>query len=129
MSERHEITRADIDPDQLRAALSTRLGRRVETVLRPASDTEPGRLTVEEPDGSVVDLDPAVVAEVLASLPVLQSEEQRLVADIDAAATVLGKVTAIRDFYARRVSESEARRRRETELLDRLSRAREIPPQ
>lgn len=128
MTVRHPFNRTDIDLTGLREALSTRLGRRVELLTsRPVGDT-PGELIVEDPDtGEHLDVDPAVVTEVVAEQRPPVSVDEQAIAEFDAASTVLEKLQVWRSWLARRVEADQQRRQRADLIRDRMVASRASP--
>ncbi len=122
MSIRHSFDRPDVDLAVLRAELSTRLGRRVELLTSaPTVDEPAGVLIVEDPEtGDHLDVDPALVSEVVVAHQPPLSEDEQAIAEFDAATTVVGRLQVWRDWLGRRVSAESLRRERARLVLDRV---------
>lgn len=116
---RHPFSRDDIDLSALRDALATRLGQPVELLTGKPTDVDPnGVLIVEHPDtGEYLDVDAAVVAQVVAAQPVVMSLDEQAIAQFDAAQTVVGKLQAWRDHLGRRVAADRQRKQRMRSLV------------
>lgn len=113
MTVRHPLLRDDVRMSQLRDELSTRLGRRVELVAQRPTEDEPGVLIVEDPDTAEwLDVDPAVVAEVVAAHtpPPARSREEEALAELDAASSPATKFEALRRYLVGRVEDDRVRR-------------------
>lgn len=112
MSVRHELRREDVDLTRLRGELSTRLGFEVELVSRtPTTDDPDGVLIVEDAAGGTrIDVDPAVVAEVVAAHAPRVSAAREALAALRAADTVPGRLAAVEGYLARLVAEEDRRR-------------------
>lgn len=115
---RHPFGRTDIDLTRLRAELSARLGRRVELLTSAPTVEEPGGvLIVEDPDtGEYLDVDPAVVVEVVAEQRPPLSVDEQAIAEFDAAVTPQEKLQVWRGWLGQRVV-AERQRRQRAELI------------
>lgn len=116
---RHPFNRDDIDLSALRDALVTRLGQPVELLTGKPTGADPnGVLIVERPDtGEHLDVDPAVVAEVVAAQPAVMSLDEQAIAQFDAAQSVAGRIQAWRDHLGRRVAADQRRKQRIRSLV------------
>jgi len=119
----HLVTRKNIDPVQLQEDLIRRLGQDVTVTLRMPSDTEPGYLRVQDVRNGVdLDVDPAVVDEVLEQNAPPETNGQRFLREFDDAEGVEGQLRAMRDYIARKESEREHHDSSQRRLHARLSR-------
>lgn len=111
---RHPFNRTDLDLSALRAALSTRLGQRVELLTSgPTNDDPDGVLIVEDPaTGAHLDVDPLAVAEVVAAQPPTVTDTERAIAEYDAATTIVGRLAAWRAHLGRQAATERAGRER-----------------
>jgi len=104
----YQVERTDIDPVQLQEDFVRTLGQDVTVTMRMPTDTAPGYLRVQDvTNGLDLDLDPAVVRDVLAENAPPETNGQRFLREFDAAAELDGKLTAVRDYIARDVAEQE----------------------
>lgn len=107
MTTRHPFTPVPgMDYAKLRAKLAERLGFPVETLTSEPVDG-PGVLIVEDPKtGEHLDIDPELVAAVLAEITTapVRSSEERALAEMQAARTVVEKVAALEDYFGRTVA-------------------------
>lgn len=119
MTVRHSFDRDDIDLVALRAALSARFGLQVELLTSGPTEADPnGVLILEHPDtGEYLDMDPATVAAVVDAQPVALSEDERAIAEFDAAPTVALKLAAWRASLGRRVARDRERRDRVRDMV------------
>jgi len=102
------VTRKKIDPVQLQEDLIRRLGRDVTITLRMPSDTEPGYLRVlDVRNGVPLDVDQAVIDEVLEENDSPETNGQRFLREFDGSEGVEGQLLALRDYIARDVVAQE----------------------
>lgn len=122
----HLVTQKEVDPVQLQEDLVRRLGEDVTVTMRLPSDTEPGYLRVQDVrNGADLDVDPAVLAEVLAENAAPESAGRRFLREFDAAETEGGKLLALRDYIARDIAEAEHRHVGQQRMHIRMARAYE----
>lgn len=120
----HLVTRKNVDPTQLQEDLVRRLGQDVTVTMRMPSDTEPGYLRVQDVRSGVdLDVDPAVLDEVLEQNTPPESSGQQFLREFDAAPTQAGKLLALRDYIARDVAEQEHRNGDQQRMHVRIARA------
>jgi hypothetical protein len=118
------VTRKEIDPVQLQEDLVRRLGEDVTVTLRMPSDTEPGYLRVQDVRNGVdLDIDPAVLDEVVERNSPPESSGQRFLREFDTAATQAAQLLALRDYIARDVAEQEHRNGDQRRMHVRIARA------
>jgi hypothetical protein len=113
---RHPLGRTGLNLTEVKRALGERLGRPVELVTQdPVTDLgAPGELIVEDRGtGEWLDVDPALVAEVIATAPErvpAVSAEERARNRFDAATTIPEKLAAFRSYLGERIDEQQRRR-------------------
>lgn len=104
----HLVTRKQIDPVQLQEDLIRHLGYDVTITLRMPSDTEPGYLRVlDVRNGLPLDVDQAVIDEVLEQNARPETNAQRFLREFDGSDGVEGQLLALRDYIARDVVAQE----------------------
>lgn len=102
------VTRKQIDPVQLQEDLIRRLGQDVTITLRMPSDTEPGYLRVlDVRNGLPLDVDQAVIDEVLEENTSPETNGQRFLREFDGSDDIEGQLLALRDYVARDVLAQE----------------------
>lgn len=122
----HLVTQKEVDPVQLQEDLVRRLGKDVTVTMRLPSDTEPGYLRVQDVrNGADLNVDPAVLDEVLAENASPESTGRRFLREFDAAETQDGKLLALRDYIARDIAEDEHRHVGQQRMHIRMARAYE----
>lgn len=109
MTVRHRLGRADVDVRRLRAELSAALGVSVHLLVRrPTPDDPDGDLQLEDAAGARLDVDPAVVAAVLAAHAPARTSARQALDEFDGAETPAERLGALRGWLARAVAVEQA---------------------